>query len=162
MPISRNDTPLTAAQATAIQAGIESIKSAFATQQVGLTPDERTSLSNLGDTRYPFGQRTITTHAVNNPLLVPPFKPLGRAADSLTLYNQFNTYLPQLVQLVELMSEAQQMPGHNVYEFTRAVYDLAKQGSAAGVPGADTIVQDIGELFAGQGNFNTPPPTPAP
>ncbi|HLG36467.1 MAG TPA: hypothetical protein VI757_16435 [Bacteroidia bacterium] len=119
---------------------------------VNLTKDERGSIANIDNERYPYAQRTMDIHAPNNPNLVTGFA--GTYADAQRdwrLVNQCEGFKQKALMLIEKLNDTQHLSGSEVYKFMRQLYASAKLAAANNVPGADTIVDDLKTLFEGQG-----------
>jgi hypothetical protein len=50
--------------------------------------------------------------------------------------------------------------GHEAYREALTFYRAVQQAAELNVPGADTIADDLGQRFAGQGGSTPPPPPP--
>ncbi|MBI4930884.1 MAG: hypothetical protein HY841_08995 [Bacteroidetes bacterium] len=165
MPFSKINITLTAAQVTAIQAAITALKNpANMPVQFNLTKEERTSLQNINNTRYPYVQRAIKNHGPANPGLVSGFAGTqAEASNDLTFFDQMEPFIGQLLQVLEIFKDTQQVAGSEAYVWTRALYNTANDASVNQVPGSDAVVDDLAPLFAGQGNDGPlPPPVPVP
>ena len=157
MPFNKLNITLSPAQVTAINAAIDALISnvPFA---MNLTKDERTSLPNISDERKPFVEKVIDNYAPANPALVSGFA--GSKADAitdLTLFRQFENPIERLAGVIEMYKDTQQVAGSEAYTFSREFYDTAQRAAANNVPGTDAIVDDLGQLFAGQGPQGQPP-----
>ena len=163
MPFSKINITLTAAQLTAIQAAITALRApANMPAQFNLTKEERKTLPNISDQRYPYVQRAIKNHGPANANLVTGFAgTLTEADNDLTFYDQVENIIGQLKQIVEIYEDTQQVAGSEAYAWTRALYNIAKEAAANQVPGSDAVVDDLGTMFEGQGAV-TPPPAPTP
>ena len=164
MPFSKINITLTAAQVTAIQAAITALKdTANMPVQFNLTKDERKTLPNINNTRYPYVQRAIKNHGPNNANLVSGFAGTqAEAANDLTFYDQVESFIGQLLQVLEIYQDTQQVAGSEAYTWTRALYNTSKDAAANQVPGADAVADDLAPMFEGQGNQGDTPPIPTP
>jgi len=115
---------------------------------VNLTKDERSSIPNIDNERYPFVQRTIDIHAPNNPNLVSGFAgSLPEAQKDWNLMNQCETFKQKALMLIEKLNDTQQLAASEVYRFMRQLYATAKLAAENNVPGADAVVDDLKPLF---------------
>lgn len=168
MPFSKINITLTAAQVTAIQAAINALKNpANLPVQFNLTKEERGSLQNINNMRYPYVQRAIKNHGPNNANLVSGFAGTqAEAANDLVFYDQVEPFIGQLLQVLEIYQDTQQVAGSEAYTWTRVLYNTAQDAAANLVPGADAVVDDLAPLFEGQGGPGggtpVPPPPPPP
>jgi len=159
MPFNKINTTFSALQLAAIEAAVVQIL-ANLPEQFNLTTEERTALPNISDARYPYAQRGIEIHGPNNPNLVSGFAGTqAEATNDFTFYNQSETVIQRLKQVIEIVTDTQQVAGSEGYVWLRELYRNAKGAAENQVPGADAVVDDLKTLFEGQGN-TTPPPTP--
>lgn len=163
MPFNKINITLTAAQMTAIQTALTALKApANMPVQYNLTKDERRTLPNINNSRYPHVMRAIKNHGPNNPNLVSGFAGTQvEATNDFTFFDQMENIIGQLLQIVEIYQDTQQVAGSEAYRWTRALYNTAKDAAANQVPGSDAVVDDLASLFEAQGNQGgTPPATP--
>jgi len=159
MPFNQLNITLTPAQVAAIGSAIDALIAniPFA---VNLTKTERTSLPNIADERLPFVEKVIDNYAPLNPALVSGFAGTStEAATDLTLYRQLELPIGRLAGIIEIYKDTQQVAGSEAYTFSREFYDTAQRAAQNNVPGTDAIVDDLGQLFEGQGP-QPPPLTP--
>jgi hypothetical protein len=165
MPFNKLNITFTAAQLTAINAGIDQIL-ANIPFGVNLTKEERISLPNIADERRAFVEKIIDNYALANPNLVTGFAgTVAEAATDLELFRQFENPIERLLSVVEICKDTQQVAGSEAYTFSREFYSTAQRAAENNVPGSDAIVDDLGQLFEGQGPgapVLTPPPPPPP
>ncbi len=151
MPVNKIDITFTAAQVTAINGAIATIISNIPFAQ-NLTLAERDSVPNIQDNRYPYAQKAVEILAPANPILVSGFAgTLAQAVTDWTLVKQFDTFIPDLLKLVEMFNDTRQVAASEVYAFLLEFYASAQRAAANNVPGADSIVEALAPLFAGQG-----------
>jgi len=164
MPFSKINITLNAVQLAAIQAAITALKApANMPAQFNLTKDERKTLPNINNNRYPYVQRAIKNHGPANPNLVSGFAGTqAEASNDLTFYDQMENFIGQLLQIIEIYQDTQQVAGSEGYTWTRMLYNTAKDAAANQVPGADAVADDLATLFEGQGVEGDVPPSPAP
>ncbi|MBI4947924.1 MAG: hypothetical protein HY840_16155 [Bacteroidetes bacterium] len=159
MPFSKINITLTAAQLTAIQTAITALKApANLPAQFNLTKDERTGLSNINNSRYPYVQRAVKNHAVANPGLVSGFAgTLAEATNDFSFFDQMENFIGQLKQIVEIYEDTQQVAGSEAYVWTRELYRNAKAAAENQVPGADAVVDDLAPMFEKASGADAPP-----
>jgi hypothetical protein len=66
----------------------------------------------------------------------------------------------EIASLAEMVADSRTAAGSDAYTAALAIYNSAKTAAKQGVPGTQTIVDELGKLFEGQGSDNTPD-TPA-
>ena len=157
MPFNKLNLTFAQPQLDAINAAIDQILAniPFA---VNLTKDERTSMPNVADERRAFVEKVIDNYAPSNPKLVSGFAgTLPDAVTDLSLFRQFENPIERLASVVEIFKDTQQVAGSEAFAFSLEFYGSAQRAAANNMPGTDAIVDDLGQLFEGQG----PPPAPA-
>lgn len=153
MPFTNINFIFTAAQIAAIQAALNVLKSPVNMPvQFNLTKEERTSVPNISNDRYPYVQRTIKNHAPNNPVLTAGAVGLGagtlaEADNDLTFYDQMEPFILQIMQILEIYRDTQQVGGGEAYKWMRIFYKYSQQAAANNVPGSDAVVDDLKTLF---------------
>ena len=113
---------------------------------VQLMPAERQSGSNLGDKRLAFVEKALT-YARQKPQLGAGFMPLTDFERDLQIFFDLREALQIAVPFVEMLSDTSFVAGTQAYQRALAFYELVKTGAKNGVPGADAIATDLGELF---------------
>jgi hypothetical protein len=157
MPFSKINTTFTPAQLAAIDAAIAEIL-ANLPAQFNLNKDERTALPNISDERYPYAKRGIQIHGPNNPNLVSGFAGTqAEATNDLTFFDQSETVIQRLRQVIEIVTDTQQVAGSEAYAWLRELYRMAQGAAANQVPGSDAVVDDLKTLFEGQGTAGEEP-----
>jgi len=58
----------------------------------------------------------------------------------------------ELQSLAEMLNDARTAAGSDAYQAALSVYNSAKGAAKQGVPGTQTIVDEMGKLFEGQRN----------
>jgi len=137
----------TPAQETGINTAFADIDTNFPFA-VNMTKDERGSVPNIDNERYPYAQRTMDIHAPGNPNLVSGFA--GTYADAQKdwhLMNQCEAMKQKALMLIEKLNDTQHLGASEVYKFMRQFYATAKLAAENNVPGADTVVDDLKSLF---------------
>ena len=156
MPFNKLNITLTPAQVAAINSAIDALigNVPFA---MNLTKEERTSLQNIADERRAFVEKVIDNYAPANPTLVSGFAGTkAEATTDLTLFRQFENPIERLMSVIEICKDTQQVAGSEAYAFCLEFYGTSQRAATNNVPGMDAIVDDLGQLFEGQG----PPPAP--
>jgi len=54
----------------------------------------------------------------------------------------------------EMVSDTRMVAGAELYEFARVAYKMAKISASIGTPGTQSIVDDLGRLYANNGKSN--------
>jgi hypothetical protein len=159
MPYSNLSATLSDADKTAILTKINEI-TALLPFLLNLTPDERRGLQAMGDGNEPFITKAIT-YAEANPQFVPPYLNVAEFRKDVNLVIQITPILQALAQLMEGLRDTALAAGSEAFAESRVFYKSVQVAAGLNVPGADTIAEDLGQRFAGQGQ-STPPPEPPP
>jgi hypothetical protein len=154
MPYSSISAVLNNADMASVTASINSIK-AVISFAVNLTPDERRTLSRLGDSRLAFVTK-VMDYAQNNANLIPSYSSLTEANKDFALEARLRIVEELVNSLRELVDDTRLAVGHEVYDFSLAFYANAQEAAKRNVPGTDAIVNDLKQAFEGQGGSATP------
>jgi len=60
------------------------------------------------------------------------------------------------MSLAEMMNDTRTAAGSDAYQASLSIYSSAKAAAKQGVPGTQTIVDEMGKLFESQGKSATP------
>ena len=120
----------------------------------GLTVTERMELPKISVANKIFVEDVVTV-ANNNPHLVPNFISAPEMKKDLALYKQLDDILTEVNQLQEKLRDTQMLAGSEAYSSSLMTYKMIGMGADAGVPGADSLYDQLKQRFAGQGSSNT-------
>ena len=115
-----------------------------------LSADERKTFAKLDDTRLPFVEKGLQ-YGRQQPMIVPPFTPLDELSKDLDLYNSLRRVTAELDTLAELVRDTRTAAGTDAYQAALTIYNSAKGAAKSGVPGTQSIVDEMGKLFSTQG-----------
>ena len=113
---------------------------------VKLSDDEKKSLMRLEDGRSPFAAKAFD-YALRDNSLAPNTALIDAAALDGNLYNKLTTIFKELNRVTEMVRDTRTLAGAEYFDFARLVYKTAKLHVEMGVPGSQTIVDDLGKLF---------------
>lgn len=150
---NRLNITATATQIAAVKTALQTI-SANLPFLVGLTTEERKSLASMDVNNKTFTEDALSG-ALNNPTLVPQYINVATMQNDLTLFNQLDELLLLANQLCERLEDTKILAGSEAYGAARLFYQSVKTAAEAGIPGADTIAEQLSQRFASQKN-NTP------
>ena len=122
---------------------------------IKLSVSERKHLAKLDDGRIPFVEKGLF-YGKQQPLVVPPYTNLrefGRDLDFVKATRRVGT---ELLSLAEMMDDTRTAAGSDAYQAALSIYSSSKAAAKQGVPGTQTIVDEMGKLFDGQGKSSTP------
>jgi hypothetical protein len=117
---------------------------------IKLSDDERKSLQMMDDGRKPFVEKCID-FASHNPNLDLGSGLIMRVPNDLSLYSFLSTIENELLQLLEMVHDTKQLAGAEAYEVARMVYLKAKMNVQMGIPGSQSIVDELGQLYKQNG-----------
>lgn len=125
---------------------------------VKLSADDKKKTAMLDDGRAPFASKALDyasreTSISPNPLLLKEAK-----LDS-NLFGKLQSVDRELARLSEMVTDTKMLAGAELYEFARVVYKMAKISASLGNPGTQSIVDDLGRLYASNGSSNSPKAT---
>lgn len=126
---------------------------------IGLTTDERIALPTINVSNKAFTEDAINA-GVNNATLIPSYVSVANMQNDLTLFTQLDEIITMTNQLVEKLKDTQLLAGSEAYTSALTLYKLLGSAAEAGVPGADAVVAQLKQRFAGQGGAGTPPVNP--
>ena len=111
-----------------------------------LSKKESKALQKLSDGRKPFVEKGLY-YGANNTELNPGTSILEASNRDFSLYSFLSSVEQELLQLVEMVRDTKQLAGAEAYTVARYIYSVAKMKLNLGIPGMQTIVDDLGKLF---------------
>ena len=126
---------------------------------IKLSPSDRKTMPKIDDGRIPFVEKSLL-FGKQQPMIVPPFAPLDELTNDLSLFSSLRRVALDLASLSEMVSDTRLAAGSDAYQAALSIYKSAKGASKMGVPGTQSIVDELSKLFDGQGpNGNSTPST---
>jgi len=122
---------------------------------IKLSDDQKKHLTRLDDGRIPFADKGLF-YGGQQPLIVPPFTDLGEFKKDLDFVKATRRVGAELMSLAEMMNDTRTAAGSDAYQASLSIYSSAKAAAKQGVPGTQTIVDEMGKLFESQGKSATP------
>jgi len=147
---NRLNVTATTAQLTAAKTALQTINTNLPFL-VGLTSEERISLPAIDVNNKNFTEDAIIA-GLNNSAFIPSYVSVTGMQTDLTLFSQLDELIILTRQLLEKLEDTQLLAGSEAYTSALALYKLFGSASDAGMPGADTIYNQLKQRFAGQGN----------
>ncbi len=126
---------------------------------LNLTPDERQGLPKLGSRTLAFDEQ-CASYMEQNPSLVPGFVDLTELAMDRALRIPLNDIAREVSSLAGSVEDTCTLVGHETYMAELAFYQSVRQAAKRGIPGAQTILDDLRERFPGSVLTPATPPTP--
>lgn len=118
---------------------------------IKLSADQKRRIPKLDDVRIPFAEKGLF-YGEQQPLIVPPFTSLGEYKVDLEFVKATRRVGAELASIAEMVSDTRMAAGADAYQASLSIYGSAKSAAKQGVPGTQTIVDEMGKLFEGQRN----------
>ncbi|MFZ4723807.1 MAG: hypothetical protein ACOYMD_00025 [Paludibacter sp.] len=122
---------------------------------IKLSTDERKHLTKLDDARIPFAEKGLA-FGLQQPMVVPPFTDLNEYKKDLDFVKATRRVSAELMSIAEMLTDTRAAAGSDAYQAALSIYSSAKSAAKQGIPGTQTIVDEMGKLFEGQGKITTP------
>lgn len=155
---NRISLELTPAQKTAITTAVSDLKTAFDGILTNLNVEERQSLPKIGDKTLAFDEK-CRAYMASRPELVPSFLDAAEMAKDRQLVADLRPCLLELQQLVEGLDDTITLANSDNLMGDLAFYQNVRAAAKRGVPGTDTILNDLKERFPGRPRPTPPPPS---
>lgn len=160
---NRLDVSLNPQEVTQINAAITNIE-VLMPFLTGLTTEERIAIPKINVANKAFTEDAINI-AVQNPSLFPGYINPAEMQKDLLLFNQLDVLASSMRRVLEKIEDTLMLAGSESYISALAVYRSISAAAKAGVPGADSLYDQLRARFAEQGGIggNNPlPPAPNP
>lgn len=115
-----------------------------------LSADDRKTMVKLDDTRSPFVEKGLQFGRLQ-PMIVPPYTPLDELEKDFNLYGSLRRVAAELDSLAEMVRDTRTAAGTDAYQAALTIYKSAQGAAKSGVPGTQSIVDEMGKLFTNQG-----------
>jgi len=148
---NRIDVVVTTENKESIFQALRSIKSDMP-YLIKLSEEDRKSLQKIDDGRKPFVQKSLELALKNNDL-DPGSELLREAAKDLDLYIFLASFESEIHQLLDMVTDSKQVAGSEAYEVARFIYMKAKMNVKMGIPGSQSIVDDLCKLYKASYNI---------
>ena len=142
---------LTDAQWTEAETAVQTLKKLFDGHLVTLTAKQRMTITKMGDGSLPFTEKAAA-YARSNPDFLPPYIKVEEFEIDLKAARMLEGLYQSLYQLVTQIDDSKMLSGSEAFLAARAYYASVKMAAKANTAGAKTVVADLSERFAGQGN----------
>jgi hypothetical protein len=158
---NRISTSLTPEQKAAIEAAVAALVAAFDGLLINLTPEERQSLPRISNKTLAFDQK-CAEYMSQRADLVPSYLDMAEMAIDRKLIEDLRPCLQQIAPICEALDDTIMLANSDNYMGDLAFYQNVKQAARRGVPGTDTIYNDLMARFPGRPRADNPPADPAP
>lgn len=146
MPYQNLSVKLTDPQMQTIATALDDIMNVLKDKVVNLTPEERSRLYKMKNTRYSLAERSLV-HAKNNPHLRPSFLDLAEAELDFAYYKQLQSFAGIVNSIAESIADTQMALGSEVLQYCLPFYNNVKMAAQQNVPGSTSIFDDINTFF---------------
>lgn len=157
---NRISLELTPAQKTAIEDAVAALKTAVAGLLINLTVDERRSVAKIGDKTLAFDEK-CEFYMDAHPELVPGFVDTAEMAKDRKLVDDLLPCLRELAPICEGLEDTIMLANADNMMADLAFYQSVRQAAKRGVPGADTVYNDLKARFPGRPRQDDPPVPPS-
>lgn len=157
---NRLDVSLNPQEVTQINAAITNIE-VLMPFLTGLTIEERIAIPKINVANKAFTEDAINI-AVQNPSLFPGYINPAEMQKDLLLFNQLDVLASSMRRVLEKVEDTLMLAGSESYISALAVYRSISAAAKAGVPGADSLYDQLRARFAEQGGNNPIPAQPNP
>ncbi len=145
------------AQKTAVEEARAKLEDAVKTFLIQITKEELKSLPKLGDGRIPFVDKA-SQYAVTDPEFLPPFADVPEFNTDFQAFKDVREMVRPLEQIVDGLVNSMMVSGSESYHFARNYYQTVQFNAKMGVPGAQTIYEDLKKLYEIKEDDPQPPP----
>jgi hypothetical protein len=148
---NRVTAPLTTGVMTTANTALDTFEAIFANLE-SLTLEEREALPKIN-----VANRVFVNHAINlmntptAAAFIPAYLEPAAAAADLEAYVQMEQLISRLDIIRAMLDGHRVLAGSEAYTTSLAFFKIAQAAAAAGAHGAQAIVDELKERFAGQG-----------
>ena len=114
-----------------------------------LTPEESKELPKMGDKSYAFVTKALEYLKVPGTPL-PPYTNVPELETDLKGYDTIRQILQAVIPTIDMLQDTMALSGSEAYVAALAYYNYIKGAAKAGVPGAQTIYDDLSARFPGR------------
>lgn len=147
---------ITSAQKTAVNNARIALADAVQPFEIQVDKEEVKALAKLGDGRIPFVEK-VSQYAVTDSQFLPPFADVPEFTKDFQTFKDLREMVRPLQQIIDNLENSKMVSGSESYQFALTYYKNVQHNAKMGVPGAQTIYEDLRRLFE---NKTTEPETP--
>lgn len=137
---------ITSAQKTAVNDATEALATATKPFAIQVDKEEVKALAKLGDGRIPFVEK-VSQYAVTDPQFLPPFADVPEFNLDFKTFKDAREMIRPIRQIVDNVENVKMVSGSEAYQFSLNYYKNVQHQAKMGVPGAQTIYDDLRPLF---------------
>ena len=146
MSVNRISLEITDAQKAAVSAATTELATAIKEFNVVISRDELKSFQTIGDTRLPFVEK-VAQYAASNPEFLQPNADVPEFRKDLKTFKDAREMVRPVRQIVDNLEATMRVGGGEALKFSRDFYASLQLHAKMGVPGAQTILDDLRPLF---------------
>lgn len=124
---------------------------------IDMSPQERRTRSVMNSARKPFVEKTIA-YGEKDPRIVPNYVNIDEMKKNMKLYKQLEELGAEIKRIGEMLSDTGAAIGESLWTGGLSIYDSSKMASRNGVPGIDSVVNDLKAFFAWDRSKDEPEP----
>lgn len=147
---NRISTQIEATEFKAIKDLIESLNDKLPFL-IGLTRKERIELPKISRANKLFVEDAVQI-TQSHKMLFPPYVNVDEIKQDYTLFLQLNELLQKVDRLTEMIRDTRALAGSEAYSASLSCYKLLQIASKNGVPGTDTLVDQLSKRFVKASN----------
>ncbi|HAM98809.1 MAG TPA: hypothetical protein DCQ26_09390 [Marinilabiliales bacterium] len=117
---------------------------------IKLSNEQRKTMTKIDDARVPFTEKALQ-YGKQEPRIVPPYTDLDELTRDLNLYKGLSQIEKELLSLTETIVDTRIAAGADAYQASLSIYSSSKGAAKMGVPGTQSIVEDLKKVFESQG-----------
>ncbi len=117
---------------------------------IQLSPEERRAGIRLGDKTIAFVEKALQIAKERKDIL-PPYIDVEEMERDFELYRNLGLLLREVASLLEAIEDTRMGAGSDAYATALLIYGALKQAAQSGIPGTDTLVEELAQRFPGRG-----------
>jgi hypothetical protein len=146
MIANRISITITDAQKTNIIQAVAEVATLTTNIQVNMSKAEIKPLPKIADGRIPAAQK-VAQYAVSNPEFLPPHADVPEFLKDFKAFMDLREIVRPMRQVLDGVENSMYVCGSEAWEFVRNYYKTVQFQAKMGVPGAQTIYDDLRPLF---------------
>jgi len=134
---------------SAINAAIQVLQEKLMPHLLSLTPEERQEMAKMGDKTVAFVTKSLE-YAGQKPEIVPQYINNDEFEKDVNGVSKLREFYQPIEGICNALSDTIMVAGSEAYSAALSVYHSIKDAAKRGVPGAQTIYDDLKQRFPGR------------